>query len=123
MDKAKNFLEYSSGPFPASITKVAYQRPMNAGPMIACLERIQPIMRGLEQVFKIAANNRIQESGFDDDLLDDDEMAPLSPNTIDALLQMGCAISAMVADEITDLASWARDHALPSEPKSEADHG
>ncbi|WP_250865610.1 hypothetical protein [Caballeronia sp. INSB1] len=112
MAEQLNFLEYKYPAFSDRVIDAAANRTLNAEPLIRELERINDVMRGLEQVFKIARTNTVQSDCFADREDGEAVEPPLSKYAIDSLLGLGQAAAGMALERIEQTASWADKHGV-----------
>ncbi len=113
MDK-ENFVEWGNSPFSKRAIEAALRGHLNnSGPLLNSLERIHAVSRGLEQIFKIAQANRIQELAWRDKDEDDTEtQPPLAGSTVEGLLALGEVVARMIAADVDDISRWADKHGV-----------
>lgn len=109
----KNFVEWGNSPFSERAFEAAREGRLNAGGFLRTLEDIHAATRGLEQIFKIAQANGVQQQAWrdkDDD--DTSEQPPLAMNTVESLLALGEVVSRMLVSSIEKTSSWADKYGI-----------
>lgn len=121
MDK-ENFVEWGNSPFSERAFDAAHHGNITtAWPMLDRLEEVHAISRGLEQIFKIAQANRVQEIAWDEKDHDDESMQPpMSVNTVESLLALGEIVARSMVREVERLSQWVDKHGI-AEPDPTAD--
>ena len=112
MDK-QNFLEWGNSPFSKRAFKAAHEERLSSAPLLATLERVHAITRGLTQICKIAQANAVQQAAWEEREEDDTEIQPpLALNTVESLLALGEVVSGMLTSEIESISAWIERHGI-----------
>ena len=114
MDK-QNFVEWNNTPFSTRAIEAAQDGRIKAGPLLATLDRVHAVTRGLQQICKLAAANRCQEGHWEHGGQGDDIQPPLAPDTIEGLLALGEAAARMIVDDIHDVSGWLDKYGIREE--------
>lgn len=103
----KNFVEGGNSPFSDSAFEAARDGRLNSSGLLHTLEDVHAATRGLEQIFKIAQANGVQQQAWNDK--DDDDTSaqpPMAMNTVESLLALGEVVSRMLVSSIEKTSSW-----------------
>jgi hypothetical protein len=112
MDR-KNFVEWGNSPFSERAFEAAREGRLNSWPLLDTLEQVHAVTRGLEQIFKIAQANGVQQLAWEDkDDEDTSEQPPLAANTVESLLALGEVVSRMLVSSIEKTSSWADKYGI-----------
>jgi hypothetical protein len=104
--RRENFAEWDNTPFSRRAIDAAEDGRIKAGALLNTLDRVYAVTRGLEQICKLAAANRVQEEHWKDREQDDDTQPPMSPNTVEGLLALGEAAAGMIVNDIHHVSDW-----------------
>jgi hypothetical protein len=108
----KNFVEWGCPQFSERAIEAARHGHLNAEPLLSLLQKTHDVSRGLEQIFKIAQNNRTRELEWEHRDPDDPMEPPIRPNTIESLLALGQVASAMLEIEVGRVSVWLEKHGI-----------
>ena len=105
----KNFVEWGYPQFSDRAIEAARRGHLNAEPLLDLLQKTHDVSRALEQIFKIAQENRFREFAWD---VDDSLEPPMSPNTIESLLALGQVASAILESAVGRISTWLEKHGI-----------
>jgi hypothetical protein len=109
----ENFVEWDQSPFSKLAREAANQGRLRCSPLLDVLQDIHAASRGLEQIFKIANANRVQEMAWCDKDEDDESLqAPMEVNTVEALLALGGVVSKIIVNDIERVSKWLDNHGV-----------
>lgn len=116
----QNFVECGLTLFSDRVVTAAREGHLSAGPLLGVLQDFHAVTRGLEQICKIAAANRVQELAWRDRDADNPMEPPLNVNTVESLLALGEVAAKNMHSEIDRLSDWLEENAI-KEPDAASD--